>query len=374
MYSQPCGPRPSTTARAPRVADGEAHPGPPHDVEAAAGRAVQAGVAGDRLAARLGRESRLRRDDDDAARQPLRDVVVGLTGEVQLDAGTGEGPERLAGRAVQPEPDRTGELAPLDRAGQARPERAIGRRHGEALGPEPGLAAKGRGQAALERAGVAADDVPTGRRGIGPPSGVTRPTGRRRSRRRDRASPPADPRPGSGATRRRDRRPRAPRPRPSRPGGSRPGPAANRSTCSGVPANFARRSSRWVAIPVGQVSRWHWRAMSQPTATSIAVPKANSSAPRSAAIRRSRPVRRPPSVRRATRSRRPARSSVWWTSARPSSHGAPTCLIELRGDAPGAAAVPRQVDVRRAGLGDAGRDRPDAARGDELHPDPSRRD
>ena len=33
---------------------------------------------------------------------------------------------------------------------------------------------------------------------------------------------------------------------------------------SGVPANLARRSSRWVAIPVGQVSRWHWRAMSQP--------------------------------------------------------------------------------------------------------------
>ena len=26
-------------------------------------------------------------------------------------------------------------------------------------------------------------------------------------------------------------------------------------------------SSRWVAIPVGHVSRWHWRAMSQPIAT-----------------------------------------------------------------------------------------------------------
>ena len=38
-----------------------------------------------------------------------------------------------------------------------------------------------------------------------------------------------------------------------------------RSTISGVPVNLARRSSRWVAMPVGQVSRWHWRAMSQPT-------------------------------------------------------------------------------------------------------------
>ena len=28
-----------------------------------------------------------------------------------------------------------------------------------------------------------------------------------------------------------------------------------------------------MAIPVGHVSRWHWRAMSQPIATSAAVPK-----------------------------------------------------------------------------------------------------
>ena len=42
----------------------------------------------------------------------------------------------------------------------------------------------------------------------------------------------------------------------------------NSTTCSGVPVNFARRSARWVAMPVGQVSRWHCRAMSQPSATS----------------------------------------------------------------------------------------------------------
>ena len=108
----------------------------------------------------------------------------------------------------------------------------------------------------------------------------------------------------------------------------------------GVPVNLARRSSRCVAIPVGQVSRWHWRAMSQPIATSAAVPNANSSAPSSAATSRSRPVCRPPSVRSATRSRRPFRSRTWWTSARPSSHGAPTCLIEDSGDAPVPPACP----------------------------------
>ena len=108
----------------------------------------------------------------------------------------------------------------------------------------------------------------------------------------------------------------------------------NRSTISGVPVNLARRSSRWVAMPVGHVSRWHWRAMSHPTATSAAVPNANSSAPSRAATSRSRPVCRPPSVRSATRSRRSLRRRTWWTSARPSSHGAPTCLIELSGDAP----------------------------------------
>ena len=108
----------------------------------------------------------------------------------------------------------------------------------------------------------------------------------------------------------------------------------NATTISGVPVNLARRSSRWVAIPVGQVSRWHWRAMSQPTATSAPVPKAYSSAPSRAASSRSSPVWRPPSVRSATRSRRSLRSSDWWTSDRPSSHGAPTCLIDDSGDAP----------------------------------------
>ena len=42
---------------------------------------------------------------------------------------------------------------------------------------------------------------------------------------------------------------------------------------SGVPANFARSSGRWVAIPTGHVSRWHERTIRQPSAISSAVPK-----------------------------------------------------------------------------------------------------
>src|SRR5207249_7693466 len=57
------------------------------------------------------------------------------------------------------------------------------------------------------------------------------------------------------------------------------------TTCSGVPLNFARNSGRWVAIPVGQVFKWHWRAMAQPIATRAAVPKPYASAPSRAAIR-----------------------------------------------------------------------------------------
>ena len=61
------------------VADGEAHPGPADEVEPAAGRAVQHGVAGDRLAtaasaARSGSGATVIVPPD----SPLRDVVVGL--------------------------------------------------------------------------------------------------------------------------------------------------------------------------------------------------------------------------------------------------------------------------------------------------------
>ena len=99
-------------------------------------------------------------------------------------------------------------------------------------------------------------------------------------------------------------------------------------------ANFARSSGRCVAMPTGHVSRWHDRTMRQPSAISSAVPKETSSAPRSVATTTSRPVFSPPSTRRRTRPRSPLSTRVCCVSTSPSSHGAPACLIELRGLAP----------------------------------------
>ena len=68
------------------------------------------------------------------------------------------------------------------------------------------------------------------------------------------------------------------------------------TTFSGVPWNFARSAGSCVAMPTGQVLRWHLRIMMQPIATSGAVEKPNSSAPSSAAMVTSRPVCSLPSV------------------------------------------------------------------------------
>ena len=106
------------------------------------------------------------------------------------------------------------------------------------------------------------------------------------------------------------------------------------STCAGVAANLERSSGRCVAIPTGQVSRWHERTIRQPSASSSAVPNETSSAPRSAAATTSLPVFSPPSTRRRTRLRNPSETSVRCVSARPSSHGAPAFLIEESGLAP----------------------------------------
>jgi hypothetical protein len=108
----------------------------------------------------------------------------------------------------------------------------------------------------------------------------------------------------------------------------------NVTTWSGVPLNLARRSARWVAMPVGQVLRWHCRAMAQPIATSGAVPNPKVSAPSSAASTTSRPLLNPPSVRTSIRCRRPLATSMACASASPSSHGLPACLMDESGDAP----------------------------------------
>src|SRR5262249_17935440 len=143
----------------PGVPDCEAHPGPAHDVETPTGRAVEARVADDRLAMRLGGERRLRGDDDHTPGETLGDVVVGLAGEPQLHARAGEGAERLACGAADAERDRSDELAALDRAGQPGAEGSVGGRQGETVGAEAGLAAERGREAPLERARVAVREV-----------------------------------------------------------------------------------------------------------------------------------------------------------------------------------------------------------------------
>src|SRR4029079_14249888 len=90
------------------------HPGPADEVQPAAGRAVEAGVAGDRLGGRIGCEVRLRGDDEPSSREALAAVVVRLADEAQLERRPGERPERLPGRATELQPDRPAKLATLE--------------------------------------------------------------------------------------------------------------------------------------------------------------------------------------------------------------------------------------------------------------------
>ena len=82
------------------------------------------------------------------------------------------------------------------------------------------------------------------------------------------------------------------------------------TTCSGLPVNFSRSCGSCVATPTGQVLRWQTRIMMQPSATSGAVAKPNSSAPSSAAMTTSRPVFSWPSVSTTMRLRRLLSTSV----------------------------------------------------------------
>src|SRR3989440_11549665 len=68
------------------------------------------------------------------------------------------------------------------------------------------------------------------------------------------------------------------------------------TTCAGSPLNLARSCGSCVATPTGQVFKWQTRIMMQPSPTSGAVAKPNSSAPSNAATTTSRPVLSWPSV------------------------------------------------------------------------------
>ena len=105
-------------------------------------------------------------------------------------------------------------------------------------------------------------------------------------------------------------------------------------TFSGVPINFFLSVSFCVAMPTGQVFRWHFLIIMHPIETNGAVENPNSSAPNNAPTTTSLPVFKPPSTWRDILSLNLFKTRVWWVSARPNSQGVPAFLIEVKGDAP----------------------------------------
>ena len=104
----------------------------------------------------------------------------------------------------------------------------------------------------------------------------------------------------------------------------RPRTRRSRTTCSGLPVKRLRSSGSWVAMPIGQVLRWHLRIMMQPSATSARGGEAElvGAEQRGDHRRRGRCAARRRSAR-AMRPRSRFSTSVWWVSARPSSQGRP---------------------------------------------------
>ena len=87
-------------------------------------------------------------------------------------------------------------------------------------------------------------------------------------------------------------------------------------------------------MPTGQVFKWHALIIIHPEATSGAVEKPNSSAPKRHAIATSLPVFSCPSHSITTLPLKSFNTSVCWASAIPSSQGKPACFSEVNGDAP----------------------------------------
>ena len=122
-------------------------------------------------------------------------------------------------------------------------------------------------------------------------------------------------------------------------------------------------------MPTGQVLRWHLRIMMQPSTTSGAVAKPNSSAPSIAPITTSRPVFIWPSTCTAMRPRSRFSTSVCCVSASPSSHGVPACLIDDTGEAPVPPSWPAIVTWSAFALATPAATVPTPDLGDELHRD-----
>ena len=139
--------------------------------------------------------------------------------------------------------------------------------------------------------------------------------------------------------------------------------------CSGRPPNFLRSSGSWVATPTGHLFWWQTRAITQPSASSTAVPKANSSAPSAAATTTSWPVRRSPSTRRrdVLAEARADQGAMHLGEAELPRHAGVLDGVQRGGG--GAAAVAGDVDHVGAGLGHPGGDGADAGPGHQLHRD-----
>ena len=227
------------------------------------------------------------RDRDRAARQALADVVVGLADRAGARRpGPANAPNDWPAAPRSVEPDRAVELAALEGAGQPGPERAVGGR--EPRGPRRVTEPWPRNAAAMPTssgdAGRMADVAPGAGR-VGAPGRRSRAHGGGADDRREL---------GRGAAAiGREQPPALADDLADRPRADRRQLAAEVLGDRGEVADDRRRACRrtWPGgpragwrCPVGQVSRWHWRAMSQPIATSAAVPNANSSAPSSAAI------------------------------------------------------------------------------------------
>ena len=133
--------------------------------------------------------------------------------------------------------------------------------------------------------------------------------------------------------------------------------------------NFVRSFGSCVATPTGQVFRWQTRIMMQPSATSGAVAKPNSSAPSSAAMTTSRPVFSWPSTSTTMRLRR---SLSTQRLVRLGQAQLPRGAGVLdAGQRRGAGAAVVAADQHHVGvrLGHAGRDGADADLGHQLHAD-----
>ncbi|GAC1671963.1 MAG: hypothetical protein NVS9B8_14960 [Candidatus Limnocylindrales bacterium] len=113
---------------------------------------------------RLGGKARLGGNDHGRTGQALGDVIVGLPDKAQLHAWAGEGAERLAGGAAEPEVNGSAKLAPLDCAREAGAEGPIGGREREAIGSEAGLPRERQDEPSLEGARLAMADRATRRR------------------------------------------------------------------------------------------------------------------------------------------------------------------------------------------------------------------